>query len=206
MYQPDKYKKSDPDYIFRFIREHPFATIVLQGDHLMATHIPVLTEGNAQSFRLFSHIANHNKMLPHLKDGAEALLIFQGSHAYVSSSWYAEKDISTWDYSAVHINAKITLQSEKELENSLRELVARFEKSQENPLFYDDIPREMIKENFYRITGFWCAPTKIEAIAKLHQGFVKVDIHSIIQHLDNQNKPLSSALSRDIQKEHGTEN
>lgn len=206
MYQPKKYKKTDPDYIFRFIREHPFATVVLQGSHLLATHIPVLTDGNAQHFRLFSHIANHNKMLPWLKNGAEALLIFQGAHAYVSSSWYAEKDISTWDYSAVHVNAKITLQSEKELEKSLRQLVSRFEKNQEKPLFYDDIPSKMIEDNFHRITGFWCKPTKIEAIAKLHQGFGQEDINSVIQHLDSQTEPSSSALSRDIQKEHGTEN
>ncbi|HET8753147.1 MAG TPA: FMN-binding negative transcriptional regulator, partial [Salinimicrobium sp.] len=87
MYQPKKYKKEDPQYIFDFIKNHPFASFVLNGKHLLATHIPVLAEGNPENFTLFSHIANHNEQFPHLKDGAEGLIIFQGADAYVSSSW-----------------------------------------------------------------------------------------------------------------------
>lgn len=69
-------------------------------------------------------MANHNEQQQYLKEGADALIIFQGPHAYVSASWYREKDISTWDYSAVHVNAKIRIQSREELELSLKELVA----------------------------------------------------------------------------------
>ena len=136
MYQPKKYIKSDQGYRFNFIRSHPFATVVLYGNRLLATHIPVLTEGDAQNFRLFSHIANHNEMLPYLKDDAEMLLIFQGAHGYVSSSWYQEKDISTWDYSAVHVNARVKIQSKEELKESLKKLVAHFEQNQEDPVFF----------------------------------------------------------------------
>ena len=128
MYQPKKYKKQDPEYIFKFIQQHPFATFVIQQQELQATHIPVLVEGNAEDFRLFSHIANHNELFLSLKNGAKALLIFQGNHAYVSSSWYAQKDISTWDYSAVHVSVEIQLQTTAELENSLEKLVNHFEK------------------------------------------------------------------------------
>jgi len=202
MYQPKKYKKSDSSYRFNFIRAHPFATVILNGNRLLATHIPVLTEGNAQNFRLFTHIANHNEMFTYLNDGAEILLIFHGAHDYVSSSWYREKDISTWDYSAVHVNARIKLQTEKELEDSLEKLVAHFEQHQEDPVFYHDIPRNIIDEHLPLITGFWCEPIKIEAIAKLHQGFGREDVNSIIQQLDKRNPELS----REIQKEHGTDN
>ena len=90
MYQPKKYKKKDPQYIFDFIQAHPFATFILNGSRILATHIPVLPEGNAKEFRLYSHIANHNEQFSCLKDGAEALLIFQGAHGYISSSWYKE--------------------------------------------------------------------------------------------------------------------
>ena len=54
MYQPKKYKKQDPDYIYQFIEEHPFATIVLHGERLLATNIPVLIEGTPKNFKLFS--------------------------------------------------------------------------------------------------------------------------------------------------------
>lgn len=201
MYQPKKYKKSDPEYFFSFIKEHPFATMVVQGKRLLATHIPVLAEGDPVNFKLYSHIANFNEMLPLLKDGAEVLLIFQGANGYVSSSWYEEKDISTWDYSAVHVNAKIKLQTKAELETSLDKLVYRFEKDQEKPLFYSDLPKKMLEDHLPLITGFWCDPFKIEGVAKLHQSYKKEDIVSTIQHLELDKCPMSKQLSQDISKE-----
>ena len=202
MYQPKKYKKDHPEYLFKFIQQHPFATFIINGEKLLATHIPVLTKGNATNFVLYSHIANHNVQCKYLKDGTEALLIFQGPHAYISSSWYKKKDISTWDYSAVHVNIKLKIQSREELEESLEALVARFEEPQENPLYYQDIPRKMIDEHLALITGFWCEVKEIKGIAKLHQGYDKEDIDSITAHLEKQQNILNSALSENIKKEH----
>lgn len=202
MYQPKKYLKRDKDFIYNFILQNPFATFVLNGDRLLATHIPVLIKGTPQSFTLYAHIANHNEQFNYLKDGTKAILIFQGPHAYVSSSWYREKNISTWDYSAVHVNVTLRLQTAAELEESLQNLVHKFEKEQENPLFYNDIPRDMIEDHLPHITGFWCEPFKIEAIAKLHQGFEKEDLQSVINHLESQDNAMSCPLSKNIREEH----
>jgi len=201
MYQPKKYKKSNPEYFFSFIKEHPFATLVVQGKRFLATHIPVLVEGEPTNFKLYAHIANFNEMLPFLKDEAEVLIIFQGANGYVSSSWYEEKDISTWDYSAVHVNAKIKLQTKEELETSLDKLVHRFESDQENPLFYKDLPKEMLEDNLPLITGFWCEPFKMEGVAKLHQSYKKEDVVSTIKHLESKHCPMTKQLSEDISKE-----
>lgn len=201
MYQPPKYKKEDPAYIFKFINEHPFASIISNGSRIMATHIPVLSEGNSDKFKLYSHIANHNEQLQYLNDGDEVLLIFQGAHAYVSSSWYQEKDISTWDYSAVHINAKVIRQNSEELEQSLINLVKHFEKSQSKPLYYEEIPLKMREEHLPLITGFWLEPTKIEAIAKLHQGHKKQNIQNVIKELEDSPEPGTSELSKNIKAE-----
>lgn len=203
MYQPKKYKKVDKDYIFEFIKNHPFATFVLNGKRLLATHVPVLVEGSPEKFILYAHIADKNEQYAFLKDGLEALLIFQGPHAYVSSSWYKEKDISTWDYSAVHVNVKLKIQTAEELESSLEKLVAHFEKDQEKPLFYPNIPKEILKENLPHIMGFWAEPVKIEAIAKWHQGFEKEDIVSVCSHLESQNDQNAACLSKDIKKTYG---
>lgn len=201
MYQPKKYRKDDPGYVFEFIRKHPFATLVTKGESLMATHIPVLAEGTPEKFRLFSHIANHNEQLKFLKEGTEALLIFQGAHAYISSSWYKEKDISTWDYSAVHINAKIRIQSPEELESSLKKLVKEFEKEQEAPLYYEDIPEKMLDDHLPLITGFSAEPIEIKAVAKLHQGFGSEDIQSVTSELKKCGG-VAAELEKDIREEH----
>lgn len=202
MYMQKKYLKKDRQYIFDFIQNHPFAVFVLNGERLLATHIPVLTEGNAENFQLFGHIAYNNEQYPHLRNGVEALLIFQGPNAYVSSSWYKEKDVSTWDYSAVHVHVKLTVQTKEELMVSLEKLVAHFEKKQEKPLYYPDIPKGIIEKQLPMITGFTCEPTEIQAIAKLHQGYEKKDISSITTHLEKENNPMDSEVGKNIKKEH----
>ena len=203
MYQPKKYQKTDRTYLLNYMNHHPFATFVSQGKRLLATHLPFLTQGSAEDFHLFSHIANHNEQHSFLKDGAEALVIFQGAHSYVSSSWYREKNISTWDYSAVHVNVRIKLQNAAELEYCLERLVGHFEKEQATPLLYHDIPKEMLREHLPQITGFWCEPTHIEGIAKYHQGYKKEDVESVVRHLQETGDPTSEKLSREIQNEHG---
>lgn len=201
MYQPKKYLKKDPDFVFDFIQQHPFATFIINGNRLLATHIPVLLTGNKDNFTLYAHIANHNEQFKFLKDGAEALFVFQGAHGYVSSSWYKEKDISTWDYSAVHVNVKLKIQTEEELADSLRNLVFKFEKDQEEPLFFDNIPQELVDDHLPRITGFWAKPFKIEAIAKLHQGFGKDDLHTVVSQLEKRANPQDCPLSKNIKQE-----
>ncbi|WP_026914013.1 FMN-binding negative transcriptional regulator [Christiangramia portivictoriae] len=203
MYRPKKYRKDDDQFILPFLRKHPFATFILKGEDLLATHIPVLIQQTEDgSWKLFSHIANHNRQKQFLKDDVEVLVIFHGAHSYISSSWYKEADISTWDYSAVHVNGKIKLQSDTELRASLDELVANFEKEQENPFYYNQIPKKMLEEHLPLITGFWIEPVKVEGIAKLHQSYHSEDVDRVIRKLDASEDPLRKQISEDIKKEH----
>lgn len=203
MYRPGQYKKEDPEYIFDFIEAHPFATLVLKGEQLLATHIPVLLQGHPSDFKLYGHIAKANDQFEYLKDGLEALLIFQGAQDYISSSWYHQKEISTWDYSAVHINATLKLQSKEELLKSLQNLTNTFEQKEKHPVLYQDIPKKMIAEHLPLIKGFWCIPTEIKAVAKLHQGADERDIASVVDHLRQRSTATSTALAENIEKEHG---
>ena len=202
MYQPSKYKNNDSQFIFNLIKEYPFATLVLQGPELLATHVPVLVEGSEQNFRLYAHIANHNPMWKQLENEKEILVIFKSPDAYISSSWYTEPDIPTWDYSAVHINARLQLQTEEELHRSLENLISHFERNQENPLDINQIPKKVWDENFKEITGFWLMPTKVAGIAKFHQGFQKKDIQNITQQLDRKSNCPMEKVSTLIKKQH----
>lgn len=205
MYRPSKYRKDNKEFIFSFIQNHPFATFILNAKNLLATHIPVLIEGNSNKWELYAHIANHNEQFEYLKDGAEALVIFHGANAYVSSSWYKEKDISTWDYSAVHVNARIKLQSREELENSLKKLVGRFESKQEKPLYYHDLPDDLLQDHLPKITGFWLEPFKVEGVAKLHQGREEQDIKRTINKLKDSENRNDNEVSEAIKKENQIE-
>lgn len=202
MYMQKKYLKEDKQYIFDFIQNHPFAVFILNGKRLLATHIPVLIEGDAEKFRLFGHIAYNNEQHSYLQNGMEALLVFQGPNAYVSSSWYQEMDVSTWDYSAVHVNVKLRVQTEEELRVSLKKLVDRFEKEQKKPRYYHDIPEEIVTKQLPMITGFSGEPTEIRGIAKLHQGYGNEDIESVTEHLNKKREPMALEVSQNIKKEH----
>ncbi len=201
MYRSEKYKKDDKQFIFSFIKKNPFATVIMNGNRLMATHLPVLLAGSEDEWLLYTHLANHNEQAALVKEGAEALIIFHGPHSYISSSWYKEKDISTWDYSAVHVNAKLKIQTREELENSLEKLVKHFEKEQRSPLYYKDIPRAMLEDHLPLITGFWLDPVKVEGVAKLHQSYPKHDVQAVIDNLNSSGDAMKQELGKAIKKE-----
>lgn len=202
MYQPERYKKNNREFAEKLIRSNPFGEFILQGDRLLVTHIPILIDEESEYLRLYAHIANHNPQKEFLKDGKEILLIFKGADAYVSSSWYEQKDISTWDYSAVHIHCRLKIQDSNELVESLKKLVHHFEKEQDQPLEYDQIPEAIIKENLSEITGFWCEPFRIEGIGKWHQGFGEEDVRNVVNQLKQKDCPHHSPLIKDIKQEH----
>ena len=35
--------------------------------------------------------------------------MFQGPHSYISSSWYENEEVPTWNYQAVHIYGKASI-------------------------------------------------------------------------------------------------
>lgn len=187
MYRPESHIKDDFPFIENFIKRYPFATIVIKGSELIATHIPLLIDSTQENFRLFGHIANHNTLKEYLENETEILCIFQGPHTYISSSLYSEPDISTWNYSAVHINAKIEIQNSQELEKSLETLIHTFEKHQKNPLYKKDIPQSVWLKNFPEITGFWLTPVKIQGIHKWHGNYNCKERKHIASQLNKDN-------------------
>lgn len=197
MYQPPKYKKTALTEILPIIKANPFATLVIQ-EPLLATHIPVLIDENSGKLRFFAHLANHNEMLPFLNENQRALLIFKSEDAYVSASWYEKKGISTWDYTAVHVEVGIQKQSSEALEDSLKKLTYSFEKDQENPVYYESICKTEIEDNFPGITGFWLEAKEIKAVAKLHQKYSKTDQLSVVRALEKKEK---RELAKAIKKE-----
>lgn len=206
MFQTDKYKKKDKDFIYQFMLKYPFATLITCEKELKATHIPILRKNDAEVLCLYGHIANHNEQLKDIISEGKALLIFKGPDSYISSSWYTKKDISTWDYSALNINCRIKIQTQEELIKCLKKLVYHFEKDKANPVFYQDLPENLIDDHLSKITGFWLYPEKIQGIAKLHQGFKKEDIYNITEELEKQGDSQAYEVSRQLKKIHGTDN
>ena len=176
MFIPKHYRLEDQTEIFALMRHFSFATLVssnprLEQDgtfracSLTATHLPLLLEDDG---KIRGHLARANKQWQQL-EGFETLAIFQAGHAYISPSNYVERDVPTWNYTAVHAYCAATLiHDEDAAVNHLERMVNLYESGREEPYSVD------MKENFYRrmVVGVVCFELEIvrlEAKAKLSQ-------------------------------------
>src|SRR5262245_25072902 len=102
MYIPKSFAETDGATLYPFIRDNNFAALVTEHEgQLIASHLPFLIDSERGVLR--AHLARANDQWQAF-DGREALVIFQGPHAYVSPSWYeVQPSVPTWNYTAVHV-------------------------------------------------------------------------------------------------------
>lgn len=103
MYIPNAYREDDQATLVAFMRANSFATLVsIDNGAPVATHLPLVVEEVDGAVRLTGHLAKANPQWQSFGAG-EALVIFQGPHAYISPSHYAaHESVPTWNYIAVH--------------------------------------------------------------------------------------------------------
>lgn len=101
---------------------------VLVSPDLVATHVPCHLERDEGEFgTLYAHLARANPHWRSLAD-AEALVIFNGPHGYVSPTWYAAgPGVPTWNYVAVHARGRVSLLDEAETLAVMRRQVMALE-------------------------------------------------------------------------------
>ena len=73
------------------------------------------------------------------KRNGNVLIIYQGAHAYVSSSWYEKENVPTWNYQAVHLYGEATVLNEQETIDGLKTLLTKYEQNRENPVLWDNL-------------------------------------------------------------------
>ena len=171
MYLPGGNRVEDPDFIRTFMREHPFALLVsVVDDEPFATPVPVTVCDSDDGLLVRGHLARANPQAEVL-DGATALVVFDGPHAYISPRHYdATESVPTWNYVTVHAtgNAR-TLPSEDvpAHEALLAELIAEHEPSYQQRW---DAMAEGFRSRMLRgIVGFEVKVARLEGKAKLSQ-------------------------------------
>ena len=106
MYIPHYYKNENIEDVKKFIKENSFGILVNQVDGKpWATHIPLELDINDDGKEiLVSHISKANPQWKAFEKEPDVLCIFNGPHSYISSSWYQEEEVPTWDLSLIHIS------------------------------------------------------------------------------------------------------
>ncbi|HYI40722.1 MAG TPA: FMN-binding negative transcriptional regulator [Allosphingosinicella sp.] len=105
MHPNRKFHIQDREAMAALVRDLGFGVLfVPTAGGLRAVHVPVLLEGD----RLRFHVSRGNAVHSTLADGADALFVASGPHAYVSPEYYGLEDrVPTWNYVAVELEGPV---------------------------------------------------------------------------------------------------
>jgi transcriptional regulator len=203
MFIPKLFKVEDSAEILAFIQKNSFATLVsVNAEGLpIATHIPIeleMLDENTPVLR--GHVSRANPHAQLFGENTTALAIFAGAHSYISSSWYEQENVSTWNYSAVHVYGKIRILTESELLDSITKLTATYEAGVEKPLLVPQMSSDYIKREIRGIVGFELSMDDIQAKAKLSQNRKDADYQHIIHQLEKTDDHLAHQVAGEMRE------
>lgn len=201
MHIPNYYKNENLEDVKNFLIGNSFGILINQTNgKLTGTHIPMeLDKDKNGDDVLVGHISKANPQWGNFNKNEEILAIFNGPHAYVSSSWYEKENVPTWNYIAVHIYGKIKIIEGEELLDSLKKLVDKYERNSENPVSVEKMSSRTLKQ-INGIIGFSIKINEIQAAYKLSQNRNESDYHNIVDKLENTGNPISNNVAKEMKK------
>lgn len=174
MYVPGSFVQNDRQSIRRLLLDNAFGILVTPDGMAtpQASHLPMLPEFDTDGAlcRLHCHLARANPQARALADGAAALAIFCGPHAYVSPRHYeAEFAVPTWNYAVIHVSGCVTLVTNPDQVRALLDdLVSAYEP--EPPLGWQaDWQDERADPLLEAIVAFTIDVRQVQAKFKLNQ-------------------------------------
>lgn len=196
MYIPKRYQM-DRAQAIAFMKAHPFALLItVDGQRPMATHIPVEIREEDGKLCATGHIARGNSQKSTLDENPDVLLIFTGPHAYISSSWYAEEQVPTWNYLAVHAYGSATVLTEDELNLELDALLTRYESNREQGRLWNTFDPTLLHREAKGIVGFRVDITSMDAAAKMSQNRNDTDYQRIVAELQKSEEAQDAEVAK----------
>ena len=158
---------------------------------MFSTHIPVLLE--ATNNRLLGHLARANPQWQSI-DGQEVLITLQGSHDYISPSWYCSPGVPTWNYQAVHIYGICQVfEDTTKLKQVVDALTGKFESVFDTP-WQPDYKASMLRG----IVGIEVEINEIQCKYKLSQNRSREDQDMVIEQLKARDSQGTAQAMSDI--------
>jgi transcriptional regulator len=206
MRQNPSFTLSDPEAIKQLIRDNPWAVLVSAPETgLVASHYPVLVDEDREELSVVTHVGRPDEQLHGLGEH-ELLMIIQGPHGYISSSWYdPDPAVPTWNFSAAHLRGVPEILEPAENLRVLERLVEHFEA----PLPEPRLMRGTLEDATYaeRISagtvGLRLTPTSVVAKSKLSQNKKPHVVDRIIGHLEGDGPYAQPALAAAMREAHG---
>lgn len=201
MYIPKYFKISDFEEIRGFIRQNSFGTLITtKKGKPIATHLPLQLMKEEATYYITGHMAYGNPQWRTFETCEDVLVTFQGPHAYISSSWYEQENVPTWNYQAVHVYGTAYILDEEELKQDLTKLLQKYEIHRENPVLWDKLSPSLLEKELKGIVGFKIKVGEIQAAYKMSQNRSETDYQNIIDQLQNEGNSDSRQLAEQMQK------
>jgi transcriptional regulator len=132
--------------------------------------------------------------------GEDVLVMFQGPHAYISSSWYEHENVPTWNYQAVHIYGTANILNEEDLKQELTIMLQKYESHRDNPVLWEKISPEVLDKELKGIVGFKIKVEEIQAAFKLSQNRNGKDYLNIVEELHAEADINSQQMAKVMEK------
>lgn len=203
MYIPKQFVEKNLDRLHAFMRNYPFATLITWNDgYPFVTHLPfILDAKRGKEGTLIGHMAKKNPQSRHIVTDAEALVIFQGPHVYVSPSWYAgEHNVPTWNYTVVHAFGSLKAVENLDavqaiLDNQTACYEAEFPEPWSIP-WSDERNHHMLQG----LIAFELTIGRLEGKFKLNQNKTEADRHQVIESLQTSARSDDHEVARMMQE------
>ncbi|MDR7075144.1 transcriptional regulator [Neobacillus niacini] len=202
MYIPKYFKVTDFDEIREFVHVNSFGTIVTttKKGKPIATHLPLELSKKGDDHYITGHMAYGNPQWRTFETCEEVLIMYQGPHAYISSSWYGHENVPTWNYQSVHVYGRANILGEEELKQDLILLLEKYEKHRKNPILWDKLSPQLLESELKGIVGFKIKVQDIQASYKLSQNRNEEDYLNIIDQLHSEENLNSQQMAEVMEK------
>lgn len=203
MYTPRAFATTDLNHLDALFASDPFVTLITNdADGLpFASHLPVLYRRTEASVLIEGHWAKPN---PQARQAEDALMIVHGPHAYVSPSWYLDKEpaarVPTWNYAIAHLSGRLErFEDEAGLADIVDRTSTHFETLSGSDWRFEP-EREDHRVQLRGIIGFRFVPVRIEVKLKLSQNHPEANRRAVIDALAAQEDAGAKAVAALMRK------
>jgi transcriptional regulator len=199
------YALEDLAVIRRLIRDNPWATLISNAaGGLVASHYPILLEEDREELSIVTHVGRPDERVHELGEH-ELLVIVQGPHGYISSSWYGDHiEVPTWNFIVAHLSGVPQLLDPEENFEVLTRLVERFERRVSQPRPLDATPEVAAhaRRDSRGTIGLRLTPSRIVAKRKMSQRHPPELVATVIGELEGDGPYANPGLAREMRLVH----
>ena len=202
MHSPSQFRIKDHKILIQFIKENAFASLITSANPFpLASQIPIEVVDESDVLFLYGHVSAANPQAEIFKqENVASLAIFNAGHSYVSSSWYEQENVSTWNYRSVQVKGFINPLLDEDLRSHLIRMQAKYEKEQANPRTVETMSKEYFEKQVKGVRGFSMKISSVEGSWKLSQNRNEKDFQNIIVELEKQNDPNATEIACEMKK------